>query len=51
MRSSFSGPVNIGSEEMVTINQLADMVIKISGKRLSITQCSWTDGRSWSPFG
>ena len=37
MRSSFTGPVNIGSEEMVTINQLADMVIKISGKRLSIT--------------
>jgi GDP-D-mannose 3', 5'-epimerase len=37
MRSSFVGPVNIGSEEMVTINQLADMVIKISGKRLSIT--------------
>lgn len=36
MRSSFSGPANIGSEEMVTINQLADMVIKISGKRLSI---------------
>lgn len=37
MRSSFTGPVNIGSEEMVTINQLADMVIKISGKSLSIT--------------
>jgi nucleoside-diphosphate-sugar epimerase len=37
MRSSFTGPVNIGSEEMVTINQLADMVIKVSGKRLSIT--------------
>jgi len=37
MRSSFTGPVNIGSEEMVTIHQLADMVIKISGKRLSIT--------------
>jgi GDP-D-mannose 3', 5'-epimerase len=36
MRSSFSGPVNIGSEEMVTINQLADMVIGISGKQLSI---------------
>jgi GDP-D-mannose 3', 5'-epimerase len=36
MRSSFPGPVNIGSEEMVTINQLAEMVIKISGKRLSI---------------
>jgi nucleoside-diphosphate-sugar epimerase len=36
-RSSFRGPVNIGSEEMVTINQLADMVIKISEKRLSMT--------------
>jgi nucleoside-diphosphate-sugar epimerase len=36
MRSSFTGPVNIGSEEMVTINQLADMVIRISGKRLSV---------------
>jgi len=29
-------PLNIGSEEMVTINQLAEMVIKISGKKLSI---------------
>jgi GDP-D-mannose 3',5'-epimerase len=37
MRSSFSGPVNIGSEEMVTINQLADMVIRISEKQLSIS--------------
>ena len=37
MRSSFTGPVNIGSEEMVTINQLANMVIGISGKQLSIT--------------
>ena len=36
MRSSFTGPLNIGSEEMVTINQLADMVIRISGKSLSI---------------
>ena len=37
MRSSFTGPVNNGSEEMVTINQLAEMAIKISGKHLSIT--------------
>jgi len=37
IRSSFTGPVNIGSEEMVTINQLAKMVIDISGKELSIT--------------
>ena len=36
MRSDFTGPVNIGSEEMVTINQLAAMVMDIAGKRLSI---------------
>jgi GDP-D-mannose 3',5'-epimerase len=34
IRSPFIGPVNIGSEEMVSINQLADMIIKISGKKL-----------------
>ena len=33
-RGNFTGPVNIGSEEMVSINQLADMIIKISGKKL-----------------
>ena len=32
MDSNFSGPVNIGSDEMVTINQLAKMAITISGK-------------------
>ncbi len=36
MRSDFTGPVNIGSEEMVTINQLAQMVMEIAGKRLTI---------------
>ena len=36
MRSDFSGPVNIGSDEMVSINQLAQMIIGISGKKLSI---------------
>jgi len=36
MNSAFCGPVNIGSEEMVTINELAQMAIDISGKRLSI---------------
>jgi len=35
MRSNFTGPVNIGSEEMVTINNLADMIMKIAGKTLS----------------
>jgi nucleoside-diphosphate-sugar epimerase len=33
-RSNFEGPVNIGSEERVTINQLVDMVCDIAGKRL-----------------
>lgn len=35
MRSDFTGPVNIGSEEMVTINQLADMIISIAEKNLT----------------
>jgi GDP-D-mannose 3',5'-epimerase len=35
-RSGFTGPVNIGSEEMVSINQLAKMIIDISGKKISI---------------
>jgi GDP-D-mannose 3', 5'-epimerase len=34
MRSDFAGPVNIGSEEMVTIDALADMIVGIAGKRL-----------------
>lgn len=34
MESNFSGPVNIGSEEMVTINQLVDKVAKIAGKNI-----------------
>ncbi len=36
MESDFLGPVNIGSEEMVTINQLASMAIEISGKHIDI---------------
>jgi len=35
MRSDFSGPVNIGSEEMVSINDFAKMIIKISGKNIT----------------
>jgi nucleoside-diphosphate-sugar epimerase len=34
LRSNFSGPVNIGSQEMVTINQLVDLVAEIAGKRI-----------------
>jgi GDP-D-mannose 3', 5'-epimerase len=40
MNSEFTGPVNIGSEEMVTINQLATTVMQIAGKRLSIRHIS-----------
>lgn len=35
MRSDFTGPVNIGSEEMVTINHLADLACEIGGKKLT----------------
>lgn len=35
-RSNFAGPVNIGSDEMVTINQLAEIVTTVAGKRLSV---------------
>jgi len=34
MQSDFLGPVNIGSEEMVTINQLVDTAAKVAGKTI-----------------
>lgn len=34
--TTFSGPVNIGSEEMISINGLAEMAMKIGGKKLKI---------------
>ena len=36
MESDFTGPVNIGSDEMVTINRLAELAMEIAGKRLTI---------------
>jgi len=36
MDSDFTGPVNIGSEEMVTINQLTAHLTAISGKSLGV---------------
>lgn len=36
LRSDFEGPVNIGSEEMVTINGLADLIMRVAGKRVKI---------------
>jgi nucleoside-diphosphate-sugar epimerase len=34
LRSNFTGPVNIGSDEMVTINQLVDIISAIAGKKV-----------------
>ena len=34
MDSNFLGPVNIGSEEMVSINQLVDTAAKVAGKTI-----------------
>lgn len=36
MQSDFAGPVNIGSEEMVSINEFTKAIIQLSGKDLSI---------------
>lgn len=36
LRSDFEGPVNIGSDEMVTINGLAEMVIDIANKDIAV---------------
>lgn len=35
-RSNWTGPVNIGSEEMVSINRLAEMIMQVAGKRVNI---------------
>lgn len=40
MEADFAGPVNIGSEEMVTINRLAELIMSIAGKKLSIRHIS-----------
>jgi len=37
MESNYTKPINIGSDRMVTINELADIIIKISGKKLTKT--------------
>jgi len=37
---TFDGPVNIGSDEMVSINQLSEKIIKISGKEIHLKHIS-----------
>tara|TARA_B100000029_G_C17422379_1_gene904790 strand:+ start:36 stop:1025 length:990 start_codon:yes stop_codon:yes gene_type:complete len=43
MNSDFMGPVNIGSEEMISINNFAQMAIDISGKNISINNIEGQD--------
>jgi GDP-D-mannose 3', 5'-epimerase len=44
MRSEQSGPFNIGSEEMVSINMLAWMAMEIAGKRLRVRHIAGPTG-------
>jgi nucleoside-diphosphate-sugar epimerase len=37
MESDYAAPVNIGSARLVTINELADIIIAISGKTITKT--------------
>jgi nucleoside-diphosphate-sugar epimerase len=41
---SFHGPVNIGSEEMVSIDQLTGMIMNIAGKRLDLVHVPGPEG-------
>jgi nucleoside-diphosphate-sugar epimerase len=36
MQSDFPGPVNIGSEEMITINQLVQIISEIANKKITL---------------
>ena len=49
MDSDFIGPVNIGSEEMVTINELVETAMRVSGKVVkrkhkldAASRCPWS---------
>jgi len=44
MQSELSGPFNIGSEEMISINDFAKMIIGISGKKVSIKNIPGPEG-------
>lgn len=44
MESDFMGPVNIGSEEMISINDFAKMIIGISGKNIKVKNIPGPEG-------
>ena len=44
INSNFTGPVNIGSEKLITINERAEMIASISGKKLHLKHISGPQG-------
>jgi nucleoside-diphosphate-sugar epimerase len=44
VKSELSGPFNIGSEEMISINDFAKMIIRISGKKVTIKNIPGPEG-------
>jgi len=44
MNSDFIEPINIGSDEMISINDLANMIIEISGKKLTLNNINGPTG-------
>src|SRR5207253_6372909 len=44
MRSDFTGPLNLGTDRLVSINELAEMIIGISGKKLTIEHIDGPQG-------
>lgn len=44
MQSNFHGPVNIGSEELISINKLARLYMKVSGKTLQVKHVNGPQG-------
>ncbi len=44
MKSDYSKPLNIGSEEMITMNDFAKLVMKIAGKNLPLNHAKGPEG-------
>lgn len=44
LQDSFIGPVNIGSEEMVTINELVDITAKVAAKSITVEHIAGPTG-------
>jgi nucleoside-diphosphate-sugar epimerase len=44
MQSDYRHPLNLGSERLVSINELAEMIARIAGKRLSLEHVAGPQG-------